>query len=509
MRARARLLLLLLVLCAATTLVSCRKNASPQGATASPLVATGYNLLMISINNVSAQHMSLYGYKRKTTPRLEEFAKDALVFDEAYTPCSWTLPGATSVMTSMQPYSHRVMDRWESNLLNAAIPVLPEYLRDQGYATVAFTGGLDYRPTFGHLRGVTDSSFNLDFSRFSTSLKQAEKWLSYNGSKRFCMVLQGYDAHPPFRPPAPYKGTYSGGKRPNVHVSTDYAVRGYKDGDKYVASYIWQESDPKKRQMLDIAYPPEKRTIVLTKEDIDYLQDLYDDSVLSVDGQVAEFLSHIDPQVMARTVVVIFSEHGEMFARHGRFGRAGTVRGNLYDDVMRVPLIIKIPNGPKGRISGLAQLIDIAPTLLEILGIAPPPTFQGKSLMPLTRGETEVNDYVFAGAEYNQGRGGRSQPFFQEASTGESIRNHKWKLVHEKLFVDGKPPTESWELYDLKSDPGENANLLSSYTAVAENLKKLLATWAEAGREFMKDKPPTTMEFPPDFEEKARAHGYW
>ena len=100
--------------------------------------------------------------------------------------------------------------------------------------------------------------------------------------------------------------------------------------------------------MLAIAYPPERRTVVLTQDDMDYLRDLYDETVLSADAQVGAFLERLDPQVRARTVIVVFSEHGEMFGRHGRFGRAGTVRGNLHDDVAHVPLIIHIPGGPQG-----------------------------------------------------------------------------------------------------------------------------------------------------------------
>ena len=140
-------------------------------------------------------------------------------------------------MTSLQPYSHRVMDRWHDNRLNEAIPVLPEILRQHGYATAAFTGGLDYRPTLGHLRGVTDASFNLDFTPFEVVCKQADRWLALHGKEKFCLILQGYDAHAPFEPPPPYRGTFSGGRR-NVRINTKVALRGYREGDRYVAHYI-------------------------------------------------------------------------------------------------------------------------------------------------------------------------------------------------------------------------------------------------------------------------------
>ena len=521
-----------LVLAGACTLSSCNPSAnSAVPATPGPSTAAtaqaaapkpsgpakSWNVIMISMNNMGAEYMGMYGYRRPTTPKLQALSSQGMVFESAFAPNSWTLPGATSLMTSVQPYTHGVQDRLETNMLNPGWPTLAELFKNRGYATAAFTGSLDYRPTFGHLRGITDSSFNLDFTRFSTSLKQAERWLSYNKEKPFFLVLQGYDCHPPFQPPKPFKGSYSGGHR-NVHVSTKYALRGYKSGDKYIASYIWQSSDPKKRRLMEIAYPPKsaRRNIELTQEDITYLADLYDECVMSVDAQVAEFIEHLDKKTRENTLILVFSEHGEMFAKHGRFGRAGTVRGTLFDDVVHVPLMIFSPDGKTGHFKGLVQLIDIAPTILDMMGIEIPTTFQGKSLTPLLAGKDEVNDYVFGGSQYNVSVKGQAHPFFKEASVCEFIRNHKWKLIHEIVFSANDPAgpaskdaKESWELYDLKSDPAENKNLVDSYKAVAEELKKRLAEWSQSTRAAMGERAPTTVGFPPDFEERARTHGYW
>lgn len=498
------------------TVTGCTPSASPPP----PPAAAPYkdfNVIVISMNNVGAEHMSLYGYKQKTTPRLEELAKEALVFDRVYSPTSWTLPAATSLMTSLQPYSHRVMDRFEGNLLNATLPVLGELFKGSGYATATFTGGLDYRPTFGHLRGLTDSSFNLDFTQFDTSLAQATRWLSYNSDKKFFLVLQGYDAHPPFNPPAPFRGRFSGLPRSGpVTVSSKYTLRGFKSGDKYIASYIWEESNPTKRQMLEIAYPPEKRTVVLTQADMDYLRDLYDDTIASEDTRVADFIAHLDPKVKEHTIIVLLSEHGEMFGKHGRFGRAGTVRGTLYEDVVHVPLIIRLPGGKSGRLPGLVQIIDIAPTLLEWVGIARPQTFQGKSLRPMIENGAAVNEFAFGGSLYNLGsaKKGKKNPFFSESSRDEFIHGDRWKLLHEVVYAadSGPPPKpqeESWELYDLKADPDEQKNVLNENVAIAEDLKKKLAAWVEQTEAACKDKPPIDMAFPPDFQEKARHGGYW
>jgi arylsulfatase A-like enzyme len=513
-----RLLLALLVV--ACLLASCTPSARQPDAPSSPAplarAATpkDWNVILISMNNVGAEHMSLYGYKRKTTPRLDEYAKSAYVFDHAYTPSSWTLPAATSLFTSLQPYSHQVMDRWEGNLLNDGIPTLGEILKGHGYVTGAFTGGLDYRPTFGHLRGMDDASLNMDFTHFDTSFAQATRWLTYHKNQKFFLVVQGYDAHPPFKPPAPFRGTFSGTPRGPIKVSSKFALRGFKNGDKYIASYIWEESDPRKRAMLDIAYPPEKRTVILTQADMDYLRDLYDDTVLSVDSRVADFLAGIDPKVLEKTVVIIESEHGEMFGKHGRFGRAGTVRGTLYEDVVHVPLIIHVPGTQGGRVAGLTQLIDVAPTLLDLLGIPSPSDFEGKSLVAMMNGGPPVNPYAYAGSLFNVGtdRKGRHNPFFSESSENESIRDDRWKLIHEVLYASPQGRTvtsETWELYDLQGDPDEQKDVAAANPDEVKKLEALLLSWNQQTNAVLRDKPPRDVAFPPDFEQKARSGGYW
>ena len=237
---------------------------------------------------------------------------------------------------------------------------------------------------------------------------------------------------------------------------------------------------------------------------------------MSVDSQVIGFLQSLDKEVLDKTIVILFSEHGEMFAKHGRFGRAGTTRGSLYDDVARVPLIIKIPGRSGARISGLVQLIDIMPTVLDLVGVPKPASLQGRSLLPLIVSSTPVNEYAYAGALYNVGQKGLAHPFFSDPSLCEFIRNTKWKLIHEVIFYVDAPrePTrekksETYELYDLKSDPEEKANIIDSYPGIAKDLKEKLGRWSDKTQQAFKDKPPETVKFPIDFVEKAQKHGYW
>jgi arylsulfatase A-like enzyme len=514
-RSRSRTLLLGLLLLLTTAAVGYMRYHRLTRRGSGGLAASkpnGYNVIMISMNNIAAEHMSLYGYKRSTTPGLAALAQHALVFDEVYTPASWTLPSATSVMTGLAPYSHRVVSRKEANLLSPAIPTLGEIFKQAGYATATFTGGLDYRPSFGHLRGCTDTSLNTDFTPFSTTCAQASRWLAYQNSKPFFLVIQGYDAHPPFHPPAPFKGTFSGGQR-TIHVSTEYAVRGFKEGNKYIASYIGDDPHLDAHGNLIKPLSDAARTVELTQDDIDYLRDLYDDTVKSVDSAVSGFVQSLAPQVRDRTIIVIFSEHGEMFGKNGRFGRAGLNRGTLYDEVAHVPLILCLPSQLSGRVQGLVQLVDLHPTVLQLVGLQPSPLSQGQSLLPLLD-DHPVNRYAYAGCEYNVGHEGRANSSFQDASINESVRSQRYKLLHEIVYHSNPqgnlpPAEETFELYDVSHDKDEAHNLLGELPTVAEELKQALASWAATTKAACQDKQPSHIDFPPDFEMRARTHGYW
>ncbi len=488
-----------------------------------------YNIIMISINNIGTEHMGLYGYGRSTTPMLSKWSREALIFEDVFSPASWTLPVATACFTSLQPYSHKIMDRYNENILNKDIQTLPEILRSNDYATAAFTGGLVFLNVFGHMRGFTDIDNNPPFTGFDVSLSQAKNWLSRNQNKKFFLFIHGYDAHPPFNPPARFKGRFSNPGGKNINVDTRLCLRGYKDSnDGYVAAHYVKQvmtslykgvvSDKLVQEWKKVPAAVRKREVILKQEDIDYLRDLYDEEILSVDSLVGRFLNSLDKKLLRKTIIIIFSEHGEMFAKHGRFGRAGTVRGTLYDDVVHVPLMVKIPGMKGKRIKGLVQLIDIMPSLLDMVGIPLGEQIQGKSLFPLINGTTSVNDYVFAGSQYNT-KGPQANPHFTSESVNESIRDAKWKLIHEIIYHDesqektvkeasAASQEEKFELYNLQDDPNEFVNLVEKYPDIVKELKEKLFSWAKGTQEFVLF-APSTKEFSAELLEEAKENGYW
>jgi len=471
---------------------------------------------MISLSNVSAEHMSLYGYERLTTPRLDEWAKGAVVFENAFTQSSWTLPAATSLFTSLYPYSHKIMDRFVDNILDKNIQTLPEILNARGYKTAAFVGGLDYNKNFGHMRGFEEFSealivpkFSytsvrinnlaaLSFAGFGPTLAKGFEWLEKNSEEKFFLFLHGYDTHCPFDPPAETKGTFSNTRGKDITVDHKLCLRGFADAENetYEAYYY---------------NPGGVNKVILTKDDIAYLEDLYDEEILAQDKLVGTFLDNLDEAVLDNTVIVVFSDHGEMFAKHGRFGRAGGVRGTLYDEVVHVPMIMKMPEQKGQRIGGLVQMVDVMPTLLDMFGVAQPEGLQGENVTPLITGEKEeVNDYVFTGSEFGAQEGRLIWPVYKLQSVSESVRSKEWKLIYEaELGEKGEIGDGAYELYNLNDDSEELRNVADKNPLEATRLKEILSTWAAEAKSYGAEALSAPQLLPPEIIESSKEHGYF
>lgn len=462
------------------------------------------NIIMISLSNVAAGHMGLYGYGRDTSPMLAEWARDAFVFENAYTQASWTLPVGTSLFTSLYPFTHNVTNRFVNNVLDKKIKTLPEILKEKGYRTAAFTGGLDYSGRFSHMRGFEtveeEGAFNstaVSFAGFNKSLGKADNWIKEKPHKKFFAFIHGYDAHCPFNPPAEFKGVFSGSAKKNTELNTTECLRGYENSEDgtYSAYYYRKGSEQK---------------VTLAKEDIKYLEDLYDEEILSVDRLVSGFLNGLSADVRDKTIVLIFSDHGEMFAKHGRFGRAGTVRGTHYNDVLHIPLMIKIPGNAGKRIPGLVQTIDVMPTVLASLDIKIKQGMQGQNLAGLISSGKEVNKYVFAGSKYGWMQGPTSSTYFKKRTINESVGTLGWKLIHEEDYDEElSPATESYELYNLKVDPDELKNIIDTEPMAAEELKNALAQWKAGADSFDIKNVSSEGLLPPEVVEEAKKRGYW
>jgi len=440
---------------------------------------TNFNLILISLTNTRADHLGCYGYARETSPNLDKLARQSLVFENAFSHASWTLPAVISLFTSQYPFTHGMMNREEAQPLPQRTVTFLDVLKTNGYTTAAFVGDRDYSPRFGHISRfgavydpvrAPDHDDWRSYGVLENVLPAARAWLKENRAKKFFMLVQAYDTHCPFGVPKlnprfdpDYRGTIDFTKCYWTFEKTRPLRQRAKNG-RYEEVYVLK-TRPGDGDSLDVLFHP---------EDVRHMIALYDGEIANADAQLGQLLDDVAALgLQQKTIVVFYADHGDMFGKHGRFMRGGPLRGTFYDDVLRIPLLIRHPAMAPRRVDGLAQLIDLGPTLLEMVGCEVPGAFRGKSLRPLLTRATPVNERVFAGAAFTPS--GRN-PFFKYHSTIYGVRDREWKLIYEKLFYS-VGPQEYFELYNVRQDPQELNDLSSRHPEQVAALKRALNGW--------------------------------
>ena len=291
------------------------------------------NIVYVVMDTLRRDRIGLYGYDRATTPRLDEFAREGLVFEDAYTTSSWTWPSTASLLTGRLPDSHGVKSS-KACTLSQRLPTLPEALQARGYTTAAFVGNPIVEPNRYFDQGF--ESFAVEVPKFRMSdevMPAALDWLEVHAPVRFFLYLHLVDPHTPHRPhpeeaarlrlPAP---------------PTGWPERGL-DG-------VPSEPTP-------------------SPEIIDYSSQLYDASVATGDrwfGELLDALERLD--LTERTIVVFTSDHGEELFDHGRHGHGHEV----FDELVRAPLVMRGPGIPADRRAGVVSNRHVPTTLAALAG---------------------------------------------------------------------------------------------------------------------------------------------
>ena len=428
------------------------------------------NIIVIVPTNIRADHLSLYGYERKTSPNLDKFAKNGIVFTNAFSQMSWSLPVVASLFTSKYPFTHGLMGR---QVLSPNETTLAEILKLYNYTTVAFTSGGDYRSVYGIDQGFDvfdDDDNSIIFTgSFNRTTNEALEWLKNNkNNKKFFMFLQGYDTHCPFNPPSEYlnlfKREYTGNLNDSLCVRS-VGTNPQSNSSNFTITAFYFEN---------MTISPTYSRLVpvnITNKDIEHLISNYDSEIRYVDYLLGNFLDELERfGTLKNTIVIIIGDHGEIIGEHGRVVRVGQVRGALYDEIIHVPLIIKHPLIKKGKsIEGLVETIDIMPTILDFLDIPINYESQGINLVPLINGsKEEMREFVFSGGNF-----GGNLELFPYYTTNDAIRSKKWKLIFERS-ANG---INNLELYDLENDPNEMINLVWENPELARALKSNLLKW--------------------------------
>lgn len=348
-----------------------------------------WNVVLISLDTLRADHMTCYGYARRTTPNLDGLAARGVVFENAIAASSWTVPSHMSLFTGLYPSAHGVES--VRLALDRKAVTLAEALRARGWKTAAFVSGPSLNGQMGFSRGFeTYDDFTVTLSHEANLLgyndvenmsinqivtnpiitRLATDWLRKNAGTRFFLFLHYWDVHHDYIPPAPYDRAFDPG---------------------YVGSVDGRNIGGRQKQWERDGLAP---------ADLAHLAALYDGEIAHTDAHVGAVLRVLEEtRLTERTLVIIVSDHGEAFMEHGRLNHGNS----LHDELVRVPLILCAPTlVPAGRrLDGYVSHVDVMPTVLGLLQLAPPGPVQGVDLSPALRGTVAATDrLVFSELNY-------------------------------------------------------------------------------------------------------------
>ena len=406
------------------------------------------SVILISIDTLRADRVGLYGYAPARTPVLDAFGRSGVWYEQVYSPSTWTVPSHASLLFGRHLAGMPVLPTPQAGSTPVApdgsLRPLSEIFRAAGYLTAGFTGGGFLSNAYGFPRGF-DTYFEFSAAPYPEHecpperfdgpevFQRATEWLRDRGRAPFFLFLHTYDVHDrcPFR-----KGTKGFGPWP-----------------------------------------------ALTPEENERLLGFYDDLIAGVDARIGNFLRQLDKLGLTdNTLVVITSDHGEFFQEHGLRGHGAA---KPYEELVKVPLLIRYPGVLRkpARVTPAVSLVDVAPSILALVGLASDPGTQGRVLPGLNRAPARA-----------------SSPIYVVWDHLLAVRQGTLKLIASRT---GKFPDE---VYDVENDRQEQHNLVSKPGPVAATLRQL----ADA---FWKNQAPGQERTPqpevdPQTRERLRALGY-
>jgi|GEM_PF-1812121 len=409
------------------------------------------NVILFSIDTLRADGPSCYGNPRQTSPVLDRLAEEGILFRNTLAQSSWTLPSHMTMVTSLMPAVHgcKSSQLWIKigESLSKYRVTLAEILRNFGYSTGAFTGG----PLVGEPYNF-DQGFDICDDRgggITKISKRALDWLGRNYSRKpFFLFLHCYDVH-------------------SYRVSEELEKQ-------FVRPYTGKLLELKKAGRPLEARVTSNAFYSLSEPDVRFLRDLYDATIFHTDNVFGEFLTFLkDHDVYDNTIIIVTSDHGEEFWEHG-----GTGHGwSLHQHQLKVPLIIKSPtfNRPGREIDEWVGIIDLPPTVCDMLGIPLSSEFQGLSLLPLINGEdyperSFVAEATHGGHQKSLVRNGYSYLLNQFPPIGEDLFYWKRFIRTWRIIMQHAPN----ELYHIATDTHEEHDLLSEKAGVKKEMNSNL-----------------------------------
>lgn len=414
------------------------------------------NILLITVDTLRADHLSCYGFRKIETPNIDDLAKNGILFEKTISQSPWTTPSLASILTSLHPAVHKageVIWKEEQKMfrkIGESIPMLPEILQANGYFTQAILSNPHLTKSQGFAKGF-DGFHNFDetfyeaeelfYLRLTANIKseilnrwytagdiitdEAINWLKDNYKTSFFLWIHYTDPHIPYHPPAKY--------RENISYKGKFRNRRLLDFGRIKEGYY------------DIS-----------PNDREYIENLYNGEIKFTDDQLGRLINKLkELAIFNKTLIILTSDHGEEFWEHLEFEHGHT----LYNEQLHVPLIIHFggfSSSKKNVITQQVRLIDIFPSILEMLKIDYPNITQGESLIPLILNKAQESRIAF------------SEYLYREKER-KSITTDEFKYIY---FPDLKRE----ELYDLQQDPAELTNLVTKRREKTIQFQKQIKT---------------------------------
>jgi len=436
-----------------------------------PASPTAPNVLVLLVDTLRADRLGCYGASPSPSPTLDRLADAGLFFESAVAQAPWTMPSVASVLTGLHPRSHGVgrrtldqiarHDEGDDSVLPDSLTTLAEAAQAAGITTLGISANPVVSRATNFAQGFeTFLEFGLERRDGENNWASAAdlnalllRWLARNRDHRFLAYVQYMDPHHPYTPPARLRPVPPPGVRPPV-----------------ASGHLEQWGD----RILSAAGMP------LSDEEAAYLRRLYDAEIRGWDEELARLLDALGRlRVLDSTVVVVTADHGEEFQEHGRLQHGA----HLFDEQVRVPLVIVGPGVGRGRVTQQAQGIDLFPTVAALLGCATPPGLPGHDL----RAPHPIEPAI---SETTRGR-------LPDGTAVELLaaRTPEWKLVWA-------PAVGRYAIYDLVHDPAERDDRFGAAPDGAA-LANLLARWRATA-------PPAPVGEIRDLDirERLRALGY-
>lgn len=460
---------------------------------------SGPNVLLIAIDALRPDHLSCYGYHRRTSPNLDQLAQEGVLFTNAFTNSSWTKASVATILTSLYPASH------SANLMASGVSpsllTLPEVLKSSGYATGIFSANAFLSPVFGHSQGV-DRFYYKGVSVFSelilghitralrryssiinriyTTLRDLEwpprvgrrkatdapglneafmDWVKTLNGRPFFAYIHYIEPHAPYAAPPPFNAQFD---------------------PSYTPPYVSE-------QPVSEGFEPFHQSQSLPPRQLENLLAQYDGEIAYVDHALGKFFQLLrELGLYEQTLILVTADHGEEFYEHRGWGHGKS----LFNEALRVPLILRYPPVfPRGEVvTQTVRHVDLMPTILDLCDISVSSFMEGQSLVSLIHDPEAISPPVYS-------------EVFHAGSYARAVQNGRYKLIEAHSHSK-----EAWLLFDLEQDPGEQHPLEVETHPKGQELRQLLASFH--GRANRIAVAPKTVHIDQDTQDRLRALGY-